>query len=126
MDFFIVSSNVTKSIISHDVIQDGLCLSDHLPIMIELDLKCTTPVTIGHGARVNDTCIVARSLRWDRADLVQYYATTYAQFTALLNTLVSNPCYSSLWALCDDDTDCGLDASGESSSYSWIAIARRY
>ena len=73
IDNFIVSETLVADIKKLDITESGINLSDHLPVIMELNLPIDDR-ECSHGESVNKQ---TNSLRWDRADLFQYYRNTY-------------------------------------------------
>ena len=94
VDFFMVSHNISSSVISNSILDDGLCLSDHMPIVIEVKLKCTTAVTHNQSSQSYNSAM-SMPLRWDRSNLEHYYAATYLNLAPVLE-IFNDPLYSNL------------------------------
>ena len=76
IDFLLVSEPLLPEVVNFSVIDHALNLSDHLPIKISLDKECfksTPQEKDGESKNANAT----KSLRWDHANLADYYNTTY-------------------------------------------------
>jgi len=96
VDFFIVSMNIATSVVSHTIVHDALCLSDHLPVVVEIDLNnCVFPMGVDQSPEINNICDIIEQLRWERANLAQYHAMTYIKLDALLKDMNSDPYYNS-------------------------------
>lgn len=94
IDHFCMSKSLHADIISSCVIDSGDNLSDHLPLCISL--------------RLNDSCcrvnvqpeVPKTRLRWDKADLNNYYSCTYERLAALPVTNEMQHCL--VGCNCDD------------------------
>lgn len=79
VDYFLVSN--CSRVISFDVIDEGSNLSDHLPIIVECR-SIITPKAVGESRPRNDK--YQTFLRWDHADIGNYYAMTGQRLQLLL------------------------------------------
>ena len=70
-DHFCVTRNLRQSVVKSHIIDSGANLSDHLPICIEI--KCEALSSLDARRDVE----FRRRFRWDKADVMSYYNTTY-------------------------------------------------
>jgi len=81
---------IQQDLIEHRVIDDLVNLSDHLPIIISLRYhKCTPLFETGCH---NDQQPIAeqknsKRLRWDHADLSNYYSLTYTSLQPVMSDI---------------------------------------
>ena len=100
IDYLIVSKCLVEQSMHYCVLDNLINFSDHLPI----SLQCVLPVTCLSNARISlettkKVLSVKSSLRWDKADLRQYYSKTYIELQPILydlnvlyNTYVDTHC----------------------------------
>lgn len=89
LDYFVVSSNLSSSILSLKIGCDELNLSDHSPVSMEakniinVDYKKSNSNS-NKGDQISETCY---HNRWDHADIVGYYKSTGVGLQPVLEDL---------------------------------------
>jgi len=86
IDYFIVSSSLLSQIVNFDVIDCAFNLSDHNPIMLEIQLDNELCVKKGAASPPNSRD-VKYTLRWDHAKLDQYYLRTFEYCSIIVKEL---------------------------------------
>ena len=89
LDFFILSSGMFCDLVGIAACDDPSNLSDHLPIVLTINSR-TVLTVIRHSAATITAPLREKRLRWDRADLSNYYNLSYI---ALTNTLTNLDCF---------------------------------
>src|SRR5271155_3097166 len=83
LDFFILSPGMFCDLVGITVCDDPSNLSDHLPIILTVKSHAVLPLNRGPAAHTAEPAR-EKQLRWDKANLNNYYNLSY---TALSNTL---------------------------------------
>ena len=109
-----VSDNLVAAVNKLDIIDSGINMSDHLPVIMNMDLlyTCIDKKLQSKNAAKSDNY----SLRWDKADLFQYYAATYNNLSAI--KVPTHLCYQN-----DDATGEMLSRQQIDLCYKEIVIA---
>ena len=83
----IVSDTLASAVTKLDIIESGINLSDHLPLPMALEQPSgATEVTDRNNLNKQ-----MASLRWDKADLFQYYSNTYNNLSSI--NVPTHSCY---------------------------------
>jgi exonuclease III len=107
LDYFLVSKNTTSNLIDHAVLDNELNMSDHLPISLTIrcnDVSMNLAVNVA-DKNTENCCNKVSNLRWDHANLFQYYEASYTALLPIYDRL--NDLYLK-YKLCD-----GLPEYGE-------------
>jgi hypothetical protein len=85
VDYFMVSEDVVDNSLQFSILDDVLNLSDHLPV----SLKIAVPdfVTFPLKEHVHASPRQTAALRWDKANLAEYYALSYNRMQPLMHDL---------------------------------------
>ena len=89
LDYFIMSRALTVDLYDCSILDNTINLSDHLPIRITLkwlSLPNDTRDTAA-GINANNGSIHNHRLRWDHANLCDYYSLSYSALQPILNIL---------------------------------------
>jgi len=82
-----------SKIIDYDVIESGINLSDHLPIVlkIELDLSDIATNNVDGSKKLQNVALKNKQtvLRWDHSNLSNYYSQTFILFETIHERLKS-------------------------------------
>lgn len=76
IDHFLVSKDIESAVSSFDIINNGANLSDHLPIVLKVTLTENLVKSFIKPC-VKKTVSRPCKLRWDKANIEQYYIDTY-------------------------------------------------
>ena len=76
VDFFFINKSLADKIIDHRILENGGNLSDHLPVAIMISNDSMKEVETGFGKSNRVWNNVTKQLRWDRANLFEYYNQT--------------------------------------------------
>jgi len=77
VDYFLGSRSLFSKILDFKIIDNGGNLSDHLPIAIMVPCECTVLINDCNEAGNKSTSKKKKCLRWDHANLSEYYNKTY-------------------------------------------------
>ena len=72
IDHFCVTRNLKHAVVRSYIIDSGANLSDHLPICIEIN--CDSAISLNGRREIEHR----RRFRWDKADVLSYYHSTYS------------------------------------------------
>ena len=81
VDHFLVSSTFKGTVRDCLTVDSGSNLSDHLPIMLLVSLPDTSAMRVKQSSR---NVPRPSRLRWDKADLIQYYNNSLSNFSNLI------------------------------------------
>jgi len=78
-DHFAVSHNLLHNVCDVSIIDSGINLSDHCPLVLTVDImSCLSSAK--KGKNCNNSVL---SFRWDKGDCYQYYSLTYDRLTRI-------------------------------------------
>ena len=90
LDYLMVSSSIIHNdLIRFQILDNMINLSDHLPVLIAVNFRVDNPDSNKrqlHGPKPDVE--TQRRLRWDYANLADYYALSYRRLQPILNDLV--------------------------------------
>ena len=88
VDFILLSDKLTNKVLAYEPILHALNLSDHTPIKLTLRLQPLTNIAGARPSSIENTTPKSLSrLRWDMADLANYYHDTYVNLSPLLRNM---------------------------------------
>ena len=114
IDWLLVSDALQPSVLALNILELGLNISDHLPVVLEISLQLSEVV---NNNNKNDSADKIPRLKWNNADLTDYYDLTrqllqpsYDVFSGMYNKLFNNVAMNSANSICctDDLSDLGV------------------
>ena len=88
LDWMLISNDLSHRLITFNIIESALNLSDHLPIIIEIPPILTGKENNQTAARNDDHNKSVLKLRWDKANLNLYYEKTRLNLQPIMDNFV--------------------------------------